>query len=406
MLFQNTQRIIITVLLLISHPFNIIADSSYSSTAYEWEYGDPLSAGFDSKEMEKIANDLPYLRSVLVLHSGKLIFERYYNDAKNTSAFHIHSATKSFISTLIGIAFSKNILTDLDQKMMDFFPEYEYLDLDPRKYDITIRHLLTMKAGFNFNDTGDEWVRYSSSSDWVKYALELPLIHDPGMDWHYGTPQSNLLSVILTKASGMSTYDFAQENLFVPLNISIAHWYQDPQGFYTGGHEMYFSPRDLVRYGFLYLNNGSVNEIEIVPHQWILESWTDYSNSRVDEGMSSSFYSKTGYGYQWWLVDLLDFDTYSARGAGGQFIFVVPQLDLVIVTTAMGAVVNPYPFQYETMISIISEAIGGIELGGAIKISDEKKTDNNRIKSFLLNYAILTLMISLVLKKRMRSREI
>ncbi|MHA2277250.1 MAG: serine hydrolase domain-containing protein, partial [Candidatus Kariarchaeaceae archaeon] len=352
----------------------------------------PDKFGFNSEEVYSLAEDLPYLRSILVVCSGKLITERYFNDGDIASAFHIHSATKSFMSTLRGIAYNQNILTDLDQKMMDFFPDYEYLDLDPRKYNITIRHLLSMKAGFNFNDTGDDWIRYSSSSDWVKYALELPLLHDPGKDWHYGTPQSNLLSAILTRVSGMSTYAYAKQYLFTPLEISPAYWFQDPQGIYTGGHELYFSPRDLARFGFLYLNNGTVDNLQIIPHQWIIDSWTDYADRRVDEGMGSSFYRTTGYGYQWWLVQLEGHKTYSARGHGGQFIFVVPKLDLVIVTTAKSSVFESYPFQFETMFSIISVILDGMKGDN----SDQKKAVVFTKAGFVILYSIIGIMIRLI----------
>lgn len=369
---------------------------------YEWQVADPDNYEFNSKEVYSIAEDLPYLRSILVVVSDKLISERYFNDGDISSAFHIHSATKSFISTLIGIAYNQNIITDLDQKIMQYFPEYQYLDLDPRKYNITIRHLLTMKAGFNFNDSADDWTRYSRSSDWVKYALELPLLHDPGKDWHYGTPQSNLLSAILTKISGMNTYEFAKQFLFTPLDISSTFWFQDPQGIYTGGHELYFTPRDLARFGFLYLNNGTIDNVQIISHQWIIDSWTDYANNRVDEGMSSSFYRQTGYGYQWWLVDLQGYKTYSARGHGGQFVFIVPELDLIVVTTAKSSVFDTYPDQFEKMYSIISSVIEGM---GSVK-SDQDKAMAFENTSSLILYCTVYIILNSVLKGRKSRRSI
>ncbi|MFX1252156.1 MAG: serine hydrolase domain-containing protein, partial [Promethearchaeota archaeon] len=303
--------------------------------------------------VHQAAENMPYLRSVLIIRHGTLLVEWYFNDGSENVAFHIHSASKSFTSALVGIAVKEGLLTDLDQKMLDFFPEYDTPQLDPRKRDITLRHLLTMKAGFNFNDTALEWMAYSQSPDWVKYAIELPLIHDPGEDWHYGTPQTNLLSAIITKVSGMSTREFAEQYLFEPLQISIRNWNQDPQGYYTGGHEMYFVPRDMARFGFLYLNNGSIDGKQIIPHEWVQESLTDYAEGRVDEGMSSSFYLDVGYGYQWWLQTFSGYNTFSARGLGGQFIVCIPELDMIVVTTASGTVVQEYPNQYVEMIDLI-----------------------------------------------------
>ncbi|UCG90259.1 MAG: serine hydrolase [Candidatus Heimdallarchaeota archaeon] len=281
----------------------------------------------------------------------------HFNDGAKNKAFHIHSASKSFTSALIGIAFREGFLESLDHTLFDFFPEYFTPDLDPRKKNITLRHLLTMTAGFNFYDTGDEWMSYSRAEDWVKYAIELPLLHSPKENWHYSTPQTNLLSAILTRVANLSTREFAEKYLFKPLQISIRHWHQDPQGYYTGGHEMYFVPRDMARLGFLYLNNGSIDGNEIIPSEWIQESLQDYAGGRVDEAMRSSFYRNVGYDYQWWLQKLSGYDTFSARGHGGQFIICIPQLDMIVVTTATGTVFDTYPSQYTNMIQLVCDIL-------------------------------------------------
>jgi CubicO group peptidase (beta-lactamase class C family) len=263
------------------------------------------------------------------------------------------------MSAIIGLAIREGIITDLDKKMMDYFPEYEYLNLDPRKYNTTIRDLLQMKGGINFNDTHEDWIQYAHSPDWGKYALELPLVHDPGESWHYSTPQTNLLSIIFTKESGMSTKEFADTHLYEPLGIHPAYWGQDPQGYYKGGHEMYFTPRDLARFGLLYLNNGSIDGKQIVPKEWVLESTTDYAGVLVEEdiamteGVRSTFYRGTGYGYQWWTKEIDGYWSYSARGFGGQFVYCFPELEMVVVTTASGDVDDYYPEQYSAIINLI-----------------------------------------------------
>ena len=149
---------------------------------YEWLEGEPEDYGFKWNKIAAtylVAEEMPFLRSVLILRHGKLLAEWYFNDGSIYKAEHIHSASKSFMSALIGIAFREGYLTDLDQKMLDYFPEYVTPELDPRKHNITIRHLLQMQAGINFNDSGDEWLAYHGSPDWVEYAIELPLVHDP-----------------------------------------------------------------------------------------------------------------------------------------------------------------------------------------------------------------------------------
>jgi len=335
---------------------------------YEWLEGEPEDFGFRWNKIAAtylVAERMPYLRSVLILRNNTLLAEWYFNDGARDTAYHIHSASKSFTSALVGIALREGFLTDLDQKMMDYFPEYDIPGLDPRKHDITIRHLLQMQAGFNFNDSNAEWTAYSQSSDWVEYAINLPLVHNPGEGWHYGTPQTNLLSAILTKASGINTRTLAETYLFDPLNITIAQWTQDPQGYYTGGHEMYFTPRDLAQFGLLYLYNGLINGSQIVPSEWVINSTTDYSNGAIEHdvamtgGLESDFYKGTGYGYQWWLKEMRGYRSYSARGLGGQFIFCFPELDMVVVTTATGTVANAYPGQYEGIIDLIEFNILG-----------------------------------------------
>jgi CubicO group peptidase (beta-lactamase class C family) len=323
---------------------------------YKWKVGDPEDYGFDIDTLDETYNTatyfMPYIRSLLVVRHGSMVVEWYFNDGERNVPFHICSVTKTFMSALIGIALNQGILQNLDQKMMDFFPEYEYLDLDPRMYDITLKHLITMEAGFNFSEEEDEWISYALSPDWVEYALSLPLIHNPGEDWHYSTQQANLLSVILTKSANMSTREFAEQNLFKPLGIWPSYWRRDPQGYYTGGHELYFTSRELARFGLLYLNNGSFNNKQILSKEWVQESITDFSNGRVPSG--------EGYGYLIWIQEMLGYDTFSARGYGGQFVFCVPELDVVVVTTASGNSIPPeiyYPNQYPRLLELIEQNV-------------------------------------------------
>lgn len=325
---------------------------------YKWKVVDPEEYGFDVAKLDLVytmAEGMPYIRSLLVVRHGKLVVEWYFNDGGRDVSFHIASASKTFTSALIGIAMDQGILQSLDQKMMDFFPEYEYLDLDPRKYNITLKHLITMKAGFDFEENEEHWAPYAQSPDWVEYALSLPLIHNPDEDWHYSTPHTNLLSVILTKTANMSTREFAEEHLFEPLRISPSYWHQDPQGYYTGGHEMYYTSRDLARFGLLYLNNGSFNKKQIISKEWVQESIIDYS----DGGVSL----QEGYGYQIWLQEMGGYNTFSARGYGGQFVFCVPELDIVVVTTASGNAIgvdDPIdPFQYTRLLDLIEHNVLG-----------------------------------------------
>jgi CubicO group peptidase (beta-lactamase class C family) len=268
--------------------------------------------------------------SVLVIRNGYLVAEQYFNGQDKYDANTIASASKSYIGVLIGIALKENYLTSLDQKMMDFFPEYITPGLDPRKFDITIRHLLTMRAGYLADSTYDHWGQWISSNDWMKFALDVDLVADPGQNWNYSTSSTHLLSGILTKATDMSTREFAEEYLFKPLQISCWYWHKDPHGYYCGGWEMYFSPRDMARFGLLYLNKGFVDGKQIVPAEWVEESIKTHTKLNIKLGVSK----KSGYGYLWWLGSDLDYDYYFASGHAGQYILIIPNLDMVIVTTA------------------------------------------------------------------------
>ena len=314
-----------------------------SQNPYEWMFGEPEDFGFDIEKLDlikTIAENIANLRSVLVIRHGVIVVEWYFHGATSETALHIHSASKSFISTLIGIAIQNGNISNVDQKMMDFFPEYDYLGLDPKKYDITVQDLLSMKAGFDFNETLEAFIEYVNSPNSVKHILELPFMHDPGEYWHYSSVQSDLLSVILSKATSMSSMAFAQKYLFGPANFTINEWYQDNQGYYYGGHEMYFTPRAMARYGLMYLNNGTLFGEQIVPKDWVLETIQDHSIGFAVESLLGTAEGEAGYGYQWWLRKENGMNTYGALGLGGQNIICIPDLDMVVVTTATGSLMD------------------------------------------------------------------
>jgi CubicO group peptidase (beta-lactamase class C family) len=345
--FCSKKYQVILCIILLSGFINIFITDGKPS--YDWITASPEDYGIDLPLLERSlqkAEEISNLFSILLIRNGTLIAERYYNGANLTNSYHIHSVTKSFTTTLVGIALQEGYISNLDQKVLEFFPEYVHPELDPRKHNITIDHLLSMSAGFEFPETTENWIEYSSSPDWVEYVINLPLRHDPGKGWAYSTPHSNLLSAIITKATGMSTLDFASQYLFNPLKISISHWQQDPQGIYTGGHEMYMTPRDMGRLGYLYMNNGRIGEKQVIAKEWINISIQDHSNNSLREWEEATggwiSIKNMGYGYGWWLGNMkrngnVD-DVYFAQGLGGNFILNLPELDVVIVTSANGTI--------------------------------------------------------------------
>lgn len=272
----------------------------------------------------KSAAALPRLRSLLVSHRGELVLERYYGGARATQAANIKSAAKSVISALVGIAVTRGLIKGLDQPIAEFFPELAR-DPEPRKRAITIEDLLTMRSGLE-STSGRDYGAWVQSPNWVRYVLTRPLIDEPGTRVEYSTGTSHLLSAILTKATRTSTWQFAQESLARPLGFSLARWTQDPQGVYFGGNEMSMTPRQMVRFGELYLNEGRAGGTQVLPKSWI-------DKTRVPRG-KSRWGSDREYGYGFWIRDLAGYASYYAWGYGGQFVFIVPDLQLVVVTTS------------------------------------------------------------------------
>lgn len=309
---------------------------------FDWPLSTPEVQGLDFGIFENAIREvmkMPYVYSLLVIKNGFLINEWYNTHQDKDDSNCIASVSKSILSALIGIALKEKYLTSQDERMMDFFPEYVTSNIDPRKFDITLRHLLMLRAGYP-NDI--DWDIWRSNESWIKFAMELPLEADPGETWAYSSASTHLLSVILAKATGISTLEFAEQYLFEPLNISIRDWKQDPEGYYIGGWEMYFTPRDLARFGYLYLNSGFIDGIQIVPSDWIEKSLKDYSLTNINLGA----FRDITYGYLWYHANVFDYDVYFCQGSGGQSIFIIPELNMVIVVTAdsgSGTSGNTYP---------------------------------------------------------------
>ena len=272
----------------------------------------------------KAASELPRLRSLLVSHKGSLILERYYNGARATQLANIKSASKSVIAALVAIAISKGLIKSADQPIADYFPE---LVKDPErdKREITIDDLLTMRSGLE-STSGRQYGAWVRSKNWVRYVLAQPLVDAPGTRVEYSTGTSHLLSAVLTKATKMSTWQFAQQELARPLGFSLAQWPQDPQGIYFGGNDMLMMPRHMVRFGELYENNGRIGDRQLIPTSWVDKASVGVGRSRWG--------SDREYGTGFWIREFAGHKSYYAWGYGGQFIFIIPDLDLVVVTTS------------------------------------------------------------------------
>ncbi|MCK4794344.1 MAG: serine hydrolase [Desulfobacteraceae bacterium] len=289
-----------------------------------WDFSTPEAQGMDSQILEAGVVELesePYLFSLLIIRHNNIVFERYFNGSAANHSNNIHSASKSMLSALVGIAIREGYIDSVDEKVSDILPEY--FPVNDEKRNITLHHLMTMSAGLSWSEDRTEYA-IEGTDDWVQGVLERRLLYTPGEHFNYSTGLAHVMSAVITRATGMSTYEFARQYLFEPIGITVEHWGRDPQGIYSGGYNLYMTPREMAKFGLLYLYNGLWDDEQIVP-QWMVDNSVE--PYFVIDGLSD-------YGYYWWLLQINGYETYEAWGWGGQFIYVIPELDLVWVTTA------------------------------------------------------------------------
>jgi CubicO group peptidase (beta-lactamase class C family) len=316
-------------------PFQPACRVAFAGLAVGGLLATPLAA-FSPDAIDASARGLPRLHSLLVSQRGQLIYERYYNKATATRPVNVKSASKSVIAALVGIAIDRGLIKDVRTPLTTYFPEL-LKDPDTRKRAITVEDLLEMRSGLE-GTSGRGYGPWVSSGNWVRHALNRPMTAAPGEDMDYSTGNTHLLSAILTKATGVSTWRFANDALARPLGFTLPQWPRDPQGIYFGGNDMLITPRQLLTLGELYRNHGRANGRQIVPEAWVSRSCRGRARelpsfSRGAGGMLDPMRDRK-YGYGWWVHELAGHDTCFAWGYGGQYAFVVPDLDLVIVSTA------------------------------------------------------------------------
>ena len=269
------------------------------------------------------ASTLPRLRSLIVSVDDEIVEEHYFNGASVSALANVKSVSKTIISILVGIAIDQGLLAGVEQPITDFFGD-ELEEAGPAKRAITLEDLLTMRSGLE-TTSNRNYGRWVHSPHWVRHVLSRPMVEEPRGPMIYSTGNTHLLSAIVTKASGVSTLTFGRRYLTEPLGITLPAWLRDPQGIYFGGNEMQLTPRAMIEIGELYLRRGTVDGRELVSKEWIRASLVPRTQSR---------YSHRHYGYGWWLRTVAGFSTHYAWGYGGQFIFVIPDLDAVVVATS------------------------------------------------------------------------
>ncbi len=292
-----------------------------------WTRITPELVQMDSEVLDDMINDVENhdydVYSIIVIRDGFIVTEWYEEYYGKNSLFQIYSASKSVTSALIGIAIDKGFIDGVNELVLDFFPDKNISNLDPRKESMTIEHLLTMTTGLHwpenypYSDPRKITHELRASDDWVQFVLDRQMIFAPGLVFNYNTGASHLLTAILERATNMSTLDFANKYLFGPLSIKDAFWMVDPQGVAQGGNGLMIKPRDMAKIGYLFLKEGRWEGKRIISSSWIRSSTT--SKIIVE------------YGYQWWIRP--EEDLYKARGVGGQQINVFYKKELIVVFT-------------------------------------------------------------------------
>ncbi|MFX0209042.1 MAG: serine hydrolase domain-containing protein, partial [Candidatus Hodarchaeota archaeon] len=328
---QLTIQSLVVVLFLNLGIGNVIGLSTET-----WKISSPEAVGMSSTKLnqmlELIETDNIPIDSIIIIRSHHLVFEEYPNPQYDEKTRHdVCSVTKSFTSALIGIMIGQGLIKSVDQKIIDLFPNKSFSNLDSRKQNITLKHLLTLTAGLEWdeetypaNDTRNDFYQLENSYDAVQYVLDKPMVAEPGTLFNYNTGASHVLSALIAEITGNSTLDFAQEYLFDPLGISDVQWNQNHEGIYKGGAQLYLRPQAMAKLGYLYLKNGTWEGQQVIPAEWVVQSTKTY--------IIGKYFRGSGYGYHWWTLP--EYDYFFAAGAEGQMIYVLPGYNMVVTFTA------------------------------------------------------------------------
>jgi CubicO group peptidase (beta-lactamase class C family) len=360
----------------------------------DWETTTPEEQGMRSKYLndlkEYIKKEYSDIYSMVIIRNGFLVEEEYFMFTATTKR-NIYSCTKSFTSALIGIAIQEGAIESTNKTVLSFFPEKTFSNVDDRKKNMSLYHLLTMTSGLKwnelqvgYNDPTNSLYQMWESNDWIQYVLDQKMVDEPGMIFNYNTGVSHVMSAIINQTTGMSTLEFAKSRLFDPLSIDDYQWPTDANGIHKGGEGLELTPRSLAKLGQLYLDNGSWKEQQIVPEEWV-------KLSRIDHRPPGDHLY--GYGFQWWIHP--DRSIFSAWGYAEQRVIVIPKYELVAVFTS---------YMPNTVGDIASDLVGmfiipAITSSAAITTNE---TANITTISFLFTLPAIPIMVTV--RKHRRSK--
>jgi CubicO group peptidase (beta-lactamase class C family) len=321
--------LLIIVIFSCSTPKTIV---SYEKVVLQNYKKDSTETGFNKSILEemyqKIAThkDFKIAQSMLIVKDGTLMSEAYFNGTEKNQRQNVKSVTKSIVSLLVGIAIDQNYISGLSLTVEDVFPEYLVKNKDNRKPGINLHHMLTMQTGLKWYENMEWFFNISWDPNWMfrsknsaRYVLSLDMEDIPGGHFHYSTGTSQLVAATLQRKTGKHLLEFANENLFNPMKIKDVVWEAGKDGINYGGVFLHLSPRELAMIGQLCLQKGMWDGNQLISKDWI--ELSTRSHITLNDG---------AYGYHWWVSPF----GYSAQGYGGQYIYVIPDHELVVVFTA------------------------------------------------------------------------
>ncbi len=334
----------------------------------DWTASTPDAEGLDPSMLADLAGrirrgDFGTIHSLLVVRHDRLVVEEYFSGGSAAQVHTLQSVSKSITSLITGIAIQQGRLR-LTDRVVTRFPDYEPIaNMDDRKAALTVQDLLTMRSGFDWSEstyTGSPLQRLNDCRcDWVRFMLDWPMREAPGTRWEYVSGGVILLGAVVTAATGERVDLFGDRELFAPLGVQGAYWIGGlPDGLPHTGGGLYMRARDMAKIGAMVAAGGRWQGRQVLSASWIRES-----TARVVSRPRTFGAHSVDYGYLWWILDRADpmnprpqpGDIITASGARGQWIFALPDEDLVMVTTAENGetpnTIKPIDFLYTHVLA-------------------------------------------------------
>src|SRR5438128_4659514 len=315
MIRAHLVRFSLTLLLVWS--FSLLAADPLSRSS-------PEAQGVSSAQVrafvEAADKQVDTMHSFMLVRHGHVVAEGWWKPEAANKPHVMHSLSKSFTSTAVGLAIAEGKLS-LDDPVLKFFPEDAPAEPSANLKSMRVRDLLTMTAG---HETG---AKLTTNAPWVQAFLAHPVPHKPGTHFFYNTPGSYMLSAIVQKVTGEKVLDYLRPRLFEPLGIENPEWGTSPQGINLGGFGLYIRTEDIAKFGQLYLQKGSWKGKQLIPAAWVEQA----TSKQVSNGSDPTKDWDQGYGFQFWRCR---HGAFRGDGANGQFCIVLPQQDAVVAITA------------------------------------------------------------------------